>query len=681
MADDSRFVITSEPTVGPEEVAGKGFNTAFRGFDPSEVRAFLQRVSAELAAARERERELRRRLDDIERHPPTPPLDEAMLTAALGEETARVLRSAHEASAEISAKAEQKVARLVRDSQEEAGRLRAEAEAVLARRVEEADELAAGVRRAAESDAEAIRARAHAEAEAILQEARNHGREMVTEAHALRERLLGDLARRRKLAHAQVEQLRAGRERLLDAYRIVRRTLDEVTDELQSAETEARAAAEAAGRRIAAENDLSIDELEAAATAEALDAGPAPEPAPPAVASETVADAPAAVTPPPPNEPPPTESPATTAPLEPSERRSSSLRILRRARSEPRPREAAAEPVVPAVTGDAVRVLPIEPVVDEPPEVVAREVAEPEVFEEPEPEVAAAAGTDIDELFARIRADRAEAVAKAEAVLAAEDGTAAAAAETAESEPEAAPAPDDVAEPEPVTVGDGDEAALQRRDELLEPVDTALVRRLKRLLQDDQNSVLDALRTTKGRPTAAAVLPDEAAHLMPFREVASSLLLQAAEAGSLFASGGIGTGSDVDDLAVGLAQDLVLPLRERLARAVEESDDGREDNGDGPTDTGDVADRVNAAYREWKMQRIEALARHAVVTAFSRAGFAATDDGVRSRWVVDDEGGPCPDCDDDALAGALPKGEPFPTGQLHPPAHPGCRCLLLPLLQ
>src|SRR5439155_22285341 len=124
-----------------------------------------------------------------------------------------------------------------------------------------------------------------------------------------------------------------GREPLLDAYRMVPRTVDEVTDERQSAETEARAAAEAAGRRIAAENDLSIDELEAAATAEALDAGPAPEPAPPAVASETVADAPAAVTPPPPNEPPPTESPATTAPLEPSERRSSSLRILRRARS------------------------------------------------------------------------------------------------------------------------------------------------------------------------------------------------------------------------------------------------------------------------------------------------------------------------------------------------------------
>ena len=26
----------------------------------------------------------------------------------------------------------------------------------------------------------------------------------------------------------------------------------------------------------------------------------------------------------------------------------------------------------------------------------------------------------------------------------------------------------------------------------------------------------------------------------------------------------------------------------------------------------------------------------------------------------------------------IPAGEPFPTGHLRPPAHPGCRCLLVP---
>ena len=34
---------------------------------------------------------------------------------------------------------------------------------------------------------------------------------------------------------------------------------------------------------------------------------------------------------------------------------------------------------------------------------------------------------------------------------------------------------------------------------------------------------------------------------------------------------------------------------------------------------------------------------------------------------------------DNALAGAVPKGEPFPTGDLVPPVHPGCRCVIVPV--
>ncbi len=33
-----------------------------------------------------------------------------------------------------------------------------------------------------------------------------------------------------------------------------------------------------------------------------------------------------------------------------------------------------------------------------------------------------------------------------------------------------------------------------------------------------------------------------------------------------------------------------------------------------------------------------------------------------------------PDADDNALAGAVAAGEPFPTGHCHAPAYPGCRC-------
>ena len=72
---------------------------------------------------------------------------------------------------------------------------------------------------------------------------------MIQAAQDLRETILTDLARRRNLATVQIDQLRAGRERLLDAYLVVRRTLDEVTDELQRAGAEAKAAADAVGRQ------------------------------------------------------------------------------------------------------------------------------------------------------------------------------------------------------------------------------------------------------------------------------------------------------------------------------------------------------------------------------------------------------------------------------------------------
>src|SRR5439155_15835936 len=116
-----------------------------------------------------------------------------------------------------------------------------------------------------------------------LEAARARGKEMVAEAVAVRERVLNDLARRRRGVQSQVEQLLAGRDRLLDAYRTVRRTLDEVTAELSQVEEAAREAADAAARRapsfaetVAA--DAAEPEFEEVATEEleAQDQGAAP---------------------------------------------------------------------------------------------------------------------------------------------------------------------------------------------------------------------------------------------------------------------------------------------------------------------------------------------------------------------------------------------------------------------
>src|SRR3954469_14744199 len=247
MADD-RIVISSEPGVTPDETARRSFPVVFRGYEQDEVRRFLQKVSDALRSAREREQELRRALDDAQSKAAHPEVDGATLTAALGEETTRILRSARQAAADIRAKAEEHVARMVQEADEHGARLRLEAENVLARRVEEADEVAANIRAAAEADAQAVHDRVQAELDA----AKARGKEMIAEAQAVRERVIGDLARRRRAAQIQIEQLLAGRDRLLETYQSVRGTLDDITVELAGAEDQARAAAEAAHRRVVA---------------------------------------------------------------------------------------------------------------------------------------------------------------------------------------------------------------------------------------------------------------------------------------------------------------------------------------------------------------------------------------------------------------------------------------------
>ena len=124
--------------------------------------------------------------------------------------------------------------------------------------------------------------KARNEAEELIAQAREECRAMVEEAQGLRARVLADLSRRRKVLHAQIEQLRAGRERLAETVQDVRRSVDTIADDLFAAEDEARLAAEAAGRQAAGRPDEGTPEelaaLLLAEEAEAADAEPAPSP-------------------------------------------------------------------------------------------------------------------------------------------------------------------------------------------------------------------------------------------------------------------------------------------------------------------------------------------------------------------------------------------------------------------
>src|SRR4051812_47003865 len=210
MADDQ--------PIGADDVARKQFATAFRGFDQLEVRSYLAQIGAELASLREREKGLRERLAAAEAKKPTREIDADDLEAALGAEMTRVLHAAREAAAEIRAKAEESVARLLREANDEASKLRTDAEGVLARRTEEADAAASTILATVQEEAETLRADAEETATATIEEATTRGREMVAEAQTVRERILKDLSRRRKVAATQLEQLLAARERLIAAY-------------------------------------------------------------------------------------------------------------------------------------------------------------------------------------------------------------------------------------------------------------------------------------------------------------------------------------------------------------------------------------------------------------------------------------------------------------------------------
>jgi len=658
---DDRIVISSGQVLTPEMVMSRDFSSAFRGYHPAEVRQFLKRVSDEMAASAGREVELRRALQEALARAAHPDLDEATVTDILGEHAARLLAGARDTALSITSEAREQAEAAQRDADLRFAGMAEEADGLLARRVAEADASAASIRQAAE-----------AKADAQIESATEQGRDMVAEARAVRERMLGDLTRRRRVAQVQIEQLRAARERLVAAYEVVRRTVDEATAELDSSESEARLAAEAVARRAEEPDGAEWPEPspqpvptrpaqaegrpvslvpEVAATGVAdrrqppVPAGPLlraveekapPAPERPRLRPQTVADAAAGRMPAPASAPLPAAAPADVASASPPP---APFRLPEPTSTVPdKPVPARRWPVPAPVSELATSEVPVVAASD-PPGTVAP--GDPP-------------GT-VDELFARIRADR-RSVDFYEPL-------------TGLSEPAPSPPLPDAPSVDAVV----SENALEGRDDLLDNLEAGLTRALKRVLGDEQNEVLDGLRRL-GSSSGREVLPESAAQTASYRDAATPWLQQAARAGIGFVCDpGSGTDAEkahpsLDSQAVALACELVEPLRERLTRAL----DGDVD------DPSVVAERLRATYRQWKIQQVEECARHHVVTAFNAGAFAATPDVATLQWLVDDDGH-CPDCDDNALAGPTTKGQPFPTGQLHPPAHPGCRCLLVPI--
>src|SRR5579863_6003128 len=285
------------PDMSADLIAGRRFGQTWRGYDPDEVKQFLARVATQVRLLRERIEAAESARRDAEQRASHPEMDEAALMSAVGEETAGILRSARSAAAEITAKAEANADALVAAAQAKATDLVDRAESMLASRTAEAEATAAEILAGAQSEAEDLSQTAQREAEALAEEAAQKYKEIIQAAQDLRETILTDLARRRNLGTVQIDPLRAGRERLLDAYLVVRRTLDEVTDELQRAGAEAKAAADAVGRQAGTDHheeplDLRPDETLAPAPPSSANKSAAPSKEQQAPDQSTVVTAP-----------------------------------------------------------------------------------------------------------------------------------------------------------------------------------------------------------------------------------------------------------------------------------------------------------------------------------------------------------------------------------------------------
>ena len=510
---------------------------------------------------------------------------------------------------------------------------------------------------------------------------------MVAEARALRERVLSDLNRRRDTLRAYIDQLREDRDRFAEAYLVVRDTVSDANEKLSQF---------GAGRPFPpvtadAGPHISYPSESESAPEHPVPRGssvpritpaprdPAPEP-PPWVQREAPSK--------PEREPPqaqppvPKSRPATGIGLgELPGRREPEPAPPPEPPPEPRPEsqpEREAEPAADTASITAPEPEPEpepEPVGE--PEPVAELEAEPAAEREPDPVSAGASGPEppatpepdsgVDALFERMRGMRGDTVEEPridfDEARTEDRGTPGRAADAAEGPVlvESAPVP------RPATT-DGDPELLARRDELLTPIAHELVRHCKRVLQNEQNEILDALRRQRGRLTTDKLLPSLSQQVTAWSEVLAPAIVDAyAAARTTAAPDGEPVNGPPPRMVSGMVEVLVTPLRDRLLAAVDETlgDDANPDV---------IAHRIGARYREWKGQELDNRIRDLLAAVYARGAYDAAPEGARLRWVPAEQG-QCPDADDNALEPTR-RGERFPTGQQFPPAHPGCRCLL-----
>jgi hypothetical protein len=222
-----------------------------------------------------------------------------------------------------------------------------------------------------------------------------------------------------------------------------------------------------------------------------------------------------------------------------------------------------------------------------------------------------------------------------------------------------------------------DGSVFVHRDEVLAPIMVTLTSKIKRALADEENAMLTYLQGKKSAVALEKVLPEPAMHVQGYVEAVAEDVMSAAMGGAKSLSSSlkadlrrkVTSSAVMQVMSKNIDDVLVRPLRDRIQRCVEQSDGDREE----------MSKLIRSVYREWKMQRVEQHIGDIARLAFSRGAYLVLDQGTSVCWMVDPNGPPCADAEDNSLAGATALGSDFPTGHSHPIAHTGCRCLVAPI--
>ena len=617
----------------PAAVGSAQFSVARRGFEQEEVRDLLRGVSAELARLQERERFLESELRAMQTRGLSAPgaLDEEMVTALLGEETARVLTAAREAAKQQIARAAETAERLVREASSDAARIRQEAEIESSRQ----------------------RNDAVADVEAEIELAKQQGREMVIEAREYREKVLSELARRRELAREQIEHLIHDRDRLVAAFDRARLAANDVVGDLTEFDELSEEVARISGLStpvdatapiffdhtkdpdaipqssesievekvvgVIAESidSTMIEAVEIFETTESVEVVEVIEVEEileelPDTTVVAMHEAPVGMSEHPSSEPPAQEHIAEVVQLFGKKRKEAEA---------PQPTTEVVEPPV-----EAAKVIEV-------------------VEAKKQPAITTPQKKSVDDLFARLKQTSTAEVART-------------------TKPK-------------VVVPKVDQGVFDHRDEVLEPIMVLITRKMKRVLADEENSMLTYLQGKKSVVALEKVLPSADEHLQMYVEALSEDVISAAMAGAQSLSKSLKAdlrkrvtrSAVMQVVSRTMDESTIRPLREKIQRAVEQS------NGD----KDEMSNLIRSVYREMKMQRVEQQVSDIARMAYSRGAYLVLDQGTQVCWMVDPNGPSCADAEDNSLAGSTDLGSEFPTGHVHPTAHAGCRCLIAPI--